>query len=99
MSIAFAFGLLHGFGFAGALAELGLPQDGIVSALLLFNVGVELGQIGFVLGTGALWWGLRRLPSSALTVSRVVVVHALGALAVYWCLERGSALLDRVLSS
>ena len=46
--VAFAFGLLHGFGFASGLTELGLPRSEIPLALLLFNVGVELGQIGFV---------------------------------------------------
>ena len=48
-SIAFTFGLLHGFGFAGALAEIGLPQDSIPMALLFFNLGIELGQLLFVL--------------------------------------------------
>ena len=46
--VAFAFGLLHGFGFAGALVELGLPQGDIPLALLAFNVGVELGQLAFI---------------------------------------------------
>ena len=46
--VAFSFGLLHGFGFAGALAEVGLPQSSIPIALLLFNVGVEIGQLLFV---------------------------------------------------
>ena len=46
--IALAFGLFHGLGFAGALAEVGLPQQEIPLALLMFNVGVEIGQLGFV---------------------------------------------------
>ena len=46
--IAFAFGLLHGLGFAGALAEVGLPQNAIPLALLFFNVGVEIGQLMFI---------------------------------------------------
>ena len=46
--VAFAFGLLHGFGFAGALVELGLPQGDIPLALLAFNIGVELGQLAFI---------------------------------------------------
>ena len=45
--VAFVFGLLHGLGFAGALAEIGLPQKAIPLALLCFNVGVELGQLLF----------------------------------------------------
>ena len=46
--VAFIFGLLHGFGFAGALAEVGLPEQAIPFALVFFNVGVELGQLAFV---------------------------------------------------
>src|SRR4029453_6533430 len=46
--IAFCFGLLHGFGFAGALSELGLPRGDIPLALLSFNIGVELGQLAFI---------------------------------------------------
>jgi hypothetical protein len=46
--IAFCFGLLHGFGFAGALAEVGLPHHAIPIALLFFNLGVEFGQLAFV---------------------------------------------------
>ncbi|MGZ8263977.1 MAG: HupE/UreJ family protein, partial [Burkholderiales bacterium] len=44
--VAFVFGLLHGLGFAGALAEIGLPQNAIPLALLRFNIGVEIGQAG-----------------------------------------------------
>lgn len=47
-TVAFAFGLLHGLGFAGALAEVGLPQASIPTALLFFNVGVEIGQLLFI---------------------------------------------------
>lgn len=97
--VAFAFGLLHGFGFAGALAELGLPEDGIAGALLLFNVGVELGQLAFVVAIGLLWWLLRRMPDTVVSTTRWAAVHALGALAVYWSLDRGSALVERLLNS
>ena len=61
--VAFVFGLLHGLGFAGALAEVGLPPKAIPLALLCFNVGVELGQLAFVavvLGLGAASARLRR---------------------------------------
>src|SRR6202043_3030375 len=57
--VAFSFGLLHGFGFAGALAEVGLPQHAIPVALLFFNVGVEIGQLIFVAGVLSLIWLLR----------------------------------------
>jgi hydrogenase/urease accessory protein HupE len=56
--MAFAFGLLHGFGFAGALTEIGLPADQLAISLLLFNVGIELGQllvIGLMLGAAAIF--------------------------------------------
>src|SRR5690348_769806 len=58
--IAFAFGLLHGCAFAGALAEVGLPREHIPLALFLFNVGVEIGQIAFIAVVSAGLWLLRR---------------------------------------
>jgi len=87
-AMALAFGLLHGFGFAGALAEVGLPAAEIPLALFSFNVGIELGQLLFVavvllLGRALRRWlaetsgGLARLPA-----------YAIGSLAAYWCLER-----------
>jgi len=85
--VAFAFGLLHGFGFAGALSEIGLPPHRTALALATFNVGVELGQIavvaGALLGTK---WALRRVP--ALVRGKLALVYALGALAAFWTLER-----------
>jgi hypothetical protein len=88
-AVAFAFGLLHGFGFAGALAEVGLPQEEIPIALLAFNVGIELGQLVFV----ACVLALRRLLAPAVANApawlREAPVTAMGALAFYWCLDRG----------
>ena len=90
--VAFTFGLLHGFGFAGALAEVGLPQSSIPIALLFFNVGVEIGQlmfVGFVSGLIAIGWRLGRrfgLPQPA-WLSRVPS-YAIGALASFWLVER-----------
>ena len=63
--VAFSFGLLHGFGFAGALAEVGLPQKAIPVALLTFNVGVELGQLIFVAFVVAVRALLVRVPAKA----------------------------------
>jgi hydrogenase/urease accessory protein HupE len=86
--VAFSFGLLHGFGFAGALAEVGLPEKAIPVALLTFNVGVELGQLIFVaivLAAQALiarW----RLPRTAWTP--YVVPYAIGSVAMFWVIER-----------
>ncbi len=92
-AVAFGFGLLHGFGFAGALAEIGLPQQEIPLALFSFNVGIELGQLGFVAAVlaarAALAPALRRAPPWLVRVP----VTAMGALAFYWCLDRGAALL------
>lgn len=60
--VAFGFGLLHGCGFAGALAEIGLPQDAALPALFLFNLGVEIGQLATVAALLVLFWGLERIP-------------------------------------
>jgi hypothetical protein len=86
---ALAFGLLHGFGFAGALAEAGLPQRDVPVALLAFNVGIELGQLAFVfvvLGATALLTRLAAGRGAART--RHAVVYAMGILAAYWVFER-----------
>ena len=82
--VAFAFGLVHGLGFAGALREIGLPTDAVVPALLGFNVGVELGQLAFVavaLGPVLL---LDRLDARW----RAVAAYAMGAVAVAWVIQR-----------
>ena len=96
--ISFTFGLLHGFGFAGALSEVGLPQAAIPVALLFFNVGVEIGQLLFVAAVVAsLVFGrraLRRLrpptfaylPSS--TFARLVPPYAIGGVAMFWVIQR-----------
>jgi hydrogenase/urease accessory protein HupE len=86
--VAFSFGLLHGFGFAGALAEVGLPQKAIPIALLTFNVGVELGQLMFVvfaLGVGA---ALSRVPVSRRAWMPYAVPYAIGCVAMFWVIER-----------
>ena len=87
--VAFSFGLLHGLGFAGALAEVGLPEASIPLALVFFNVGVEIGQLIFVgvLLVGAAF--LRRLPGPiAPRWSTVVPAYAIGGLASFWLIER-----------
>ena len=63
--MALLFGLLHGLGFAGALREIGLPEDAVLPALLFFNLGVELGQLLFVALVLGLGWGLRRLVAAS----------------------------------
>lgn len=86
--VAFSFGLLHGFGFAGALAEVGLPQTDIPLALLMFNVGVEAGQLVFVAVVLVVCLAGRRL--TALPPHRVeaATAYAIGSLAMFWLIER-----------
>jgi hypothetical protein len=90
--LAFAFGLLHGLGFAAALAEVGLPRASIPLALLFFNLGVEAGQLAFVVIVfavrrlaGALAPRLRWSSGAAL---RVGAAYAIGAVASAWLFER-----------
>jgi hydrogenase/urease accessory protein HupE len=88
--VAFSFGLLHGFGFAGALAEIGLPQRDIPLALLAFNIGVEAGQLVFiavVLGALACAKWIR-LPAFLEHHARPITTYAIGILAAYWFIER-----------
>ncbi len=87
--IAFIFGLLHGFGFAGALAEIGLPHQAITLALIFFNIGVELGQLMFVSAVIFVGWMLQRLKHpNLLQKTETVVVYAIGGLSAFWVLER-----------
>jgi hypothetical protein len=86
--VAFAFGLLHGFGFAGGLSELGLPRAEIPLALLMFNVGVELGQIGFVVLVLALERSFRVLEISWPRWATLVPGYAVGTLGAYWTIQR-----------
>ncbi len=91
--LAGGFGLLHGMGFAGALAETGLPQDNVPLALLFFNVGIELGQIAFIFAILALWWVLRKPLAPMQERLLPVPVYILGALSAMWCIERGLEVL------
>jgi hydrogenase/urease accessory protein HupE len=87
--IAFSFGLLHGFAFAGSLADIGLPPHNIPAALLLFNCGVEIGQLLFVAVVLGLIAVLQRLPRlSPSSSSRWLVPYGVGTLASYWLFER-----------
>lgn len=88
--LAGGFGLLHGMGFAGALAEVGLPQSQLPLALLFFNVGIELGQLAFIALAAACLYGLRQVLGASLLRWQLVPVYALGILSASWCLERGS---------
>jgi hydrogenase/urease accessory protein HupE len=93
--LAFAFGTLHGLGFAGALSEVGLPESGIPLALLSFNIGVELGQLAFVavalLARALLAPMLGRLSPVWRLRGRLAPAFVIGSLAMFWCLERVTA--------
>jgi hydrogenase/urease accessory protein HupE len=86
--IAFAFGLLHGCAFAGALAELGLPSRDIPLALFLFNVGVEVGQLAFVAAASAVLLLIARFLRWQPSWSRLIAPYAIGSFAAYWFIER-----------
>jgi len=88
--VAFVFGLLHGLGFAGALAEVGLPSQEIPLALLMFNLGVELGQLMFIAGILLLIVALRRLYQPWPLWIRQAPAYGIGGLAAFWVIERVS---------
>jgi hypothetical protein len=94
--VAFAFGLLHGFGFASGLAQLGLPKDEIPLALLLFNVGVEVGQLAFVLAVLLLERAFRLLRMHWPTVVARLPGYVVGALGAFWTIQRVAVLLRGV---
>jgi hydrogenase/urease accessory protein HupE len=84
--VAFLFGLVHGLGFAGALEEVGLPQNHLAVALLTFNVGVELGQLLVVGAAFVLWRALSGWP--AFQRLRTPSLYAIGSMAAYWTVAR-----------
>ncbi len=86
--MAFCFGLLHGLGFAGALREAGLPSGEIPLALFSFNLGLESGQIAFVLVVVAFGLLVRRLPRPLPAWARAVPVYLIGSLAAFWFFQR-----------
>jgi hydrogenase/urease accessory protein HupE len=84
--VAFTFGLVHGLGFAGALADIGLPQQHLATALLTFNVGVELGQLAVIGAAWLAWLALRRFDWAAF--ARQPALYAFGTIAAYWTWSR-----------
>jgi hydrogenase/urease accessory protein HupE len=90
--VAFTFGLLHGLGFASALAEIGLPRNNVPLALLFFNVGVEIGQLIFVGALLALSFAVRRIANPVqLRNVALAGAYAIGGLASYWFIDRVAA--------
>jgi hydrogenase/urease accessory protein HupE len=86
--VAFVFGLLHGFGFAGALGDIGLPQNEVPLALLMFNIGVEIGQLLFIGVILVLVLALRRLRCEWPAWVRQAPAYGIGGIAAFWLIER-----------
>ena len=86
--IAFAFGLLHGFGFAAALAEIGLPEGEVPLALFAFNVGVEFGQLAIVAAMLAAIAMVARFATNWQRPATIAGAYAIGAVATAWLIER-----------
>lgn len=86
--VAFTFGLLHGFGFAGALSEIGLPQGQIPLSLFFFNVGVEVGQLMFVAAVLAILAVGRRIRLQMPRWAVLAPPYAIGSMAMFWLIQR-----------
>jgi hypothetical protein len=92
--VATGFGLLHGLGFAGSLAETGLPADNIPLALFAFNLGIEFGQL-FIIGVALLAFGaLSKLPFPRPAWSHYLTAYGIGCIAAFWLFERTAAILS-----
>jgi len=89
--LAFLFGLVHGLGFAGALTEIGLPQNYLPTALLCFNVGVEIGQLMTISVAWLIWQGAQRWPPTQRL--RTPLLYGIGSVAAYWSWLRIAAIL------
>ena len=94
-SVAFAFGLLHGLGFASALLEIGLPERHLPLALACFNVGVELGQLAAIAAFASVRALVRRSGLERPALSRGVI-YAMGGMAAFWCIDRFGAVVGRL---
>ena len=89
--MAFIFGLLHGLGFAGALSDIGLPEDDLWFSLLLFNVGIEVGQIAVILVLAILVWLLSRMRWQK--HFSTTAAWGMGCVAAFWTIDRTLLLL------
>jgi hydrogenase/urease accessory protein HupE len=86
--VAFAFGLLHGFGFAGALEEIGLPRSDVPIALLTFNLGVEAGQLAFVAAVLLVFAVVAALVKVPMAPARIAAAYLIGTTAAVWLFTR-----------
>jgi len=91
--VAFAFGLFHGLGFAGALSEIGVPQHEVPLALFMFNVGVETGQLLFIAVVLSLVAVLKKLPLTAPRGAWRLLPYSIGSVAAFWTIERVASFL------
>lgn len=94
--VAFAFGLFHGFGFAGALGELGLRDSDIPPALLFFNLGVEVGQLAFIATLLVFYWFARHIAPAFMRNGARTLAYGLGVIATFWVFERLPALFPEI---
>jgi len=85
--VAFLFGLVHGLGFAGALKQIGLPENHLSVALLTFNVGVELGQL-LVVGVAYVIYRILANSWPNFAIARTPALYAIGSIAAYWSIGR-----------
>jgi hypothetical protein len=92
--VAFLFGLLHGFGFASGLSTTGMPKAELPSALLFFNVGVELGQLVFVFTALALARSFKVLEVRWPRWAEVLPGYTVGSLGAYWTIQRTALMLQ-----
>jgi hydrogenase/urease accessory protein HupE len=94
--VAFAFGLFHGLGFAGALSEIGVPQHEVPLALFMFNVGVETGQLLFIAVVLNLVAVLKKLPLTAPQGAWRLLPYSIGSVAAFWTIERVASFLPDI---
>src|SRR5262249_35836912 len=94
--VAFVFGLLHGFGFASALTGAGLPQHDLPLALFTFNVGVELGQVAFVVLIVRLEWSFQQLEIHWPRWVEMAPGYVVGVLGAFWTIQRTAMLLGGI---
>ena len=92
--VAFVFGLFHGFGFAGALGDLGLRDSDVPPALLFFNLGVEIGQLAFISALLVFHWIIRKIAPTLLPHGLRGLAYGLGTVATFWVFERTPALFS-----
>jgi hypothetical protein len=92
--VAFAFGLLHGFGFASGLTAIGLPQGDIPLALLMFNVGVEVGQLAFVAVVLLLARAFKALEVRWPHSAALVPAYVVGSLGAFWTIQRLVSMME-----